>query len=137
MNYKLLSDNDSMYNTPPTYAWYLAGLVFQWLKQLGGVSAIEKLNTQKAQTLYQYIDESDFYQNNIESHNRSFMNVPFWLTDENLNDEFIIQAENNGLVALKGHRMVGGMRASIYNAMPLEGIEALVAFMKSFEKGAR
>jgi phosphoserine aminotransferase len=137
MNYKLLADNDSMYNTPPTYAWYLAGLVFQWLKELGGVNAIEKLNTQKAETLYRYIDESDFYHNNIESHNRSFMNVPFWLTDESLNNEFLCQAEKNGLVALKGHRMVGGMRASIYNAMPLEGIEALVAFMKSFERKAK
>jgi len=135
MNYKMLADNDSMYNTPPTYAWYLAGLVFEWLKECGGVSAIEKLNAKKANTLYQYIDESNFYQNHITKENRSLMNVPFWLTDESLNDEFITQAEEKGLVALKGHRMVGGMRASIYNAMPLEGIEALVSFMKSFEKG--
>ena len=135
MNYKTAADNDSMYNTPPTYAWYLAGLVFQWLKEQGGVSAIEKLNAQKAQSLYQYIDESDFYQNNIECGNRSFMNVPFWLTDESLNEEFLRQAEQRGLLALKGHRLVGGMRASIYNAMPMAGINALVAFMKSFEQG--
>ena len=137
MNYKMLADNDSMYNTPPTYAWYLAGLVFKWLKELGGVSVIEKLNAQKAQLLYKYIDDSHLYQNHIEPDNRSYMNVPFWLKDESLNEAFLAQAAQNGLVALKGHRMVGGMRASIYNAMPLEGIEALVSFMKSFEKGSQ
>jgi len=135
MNYKLLADNGSMYNTPPTYAWYLAGLVFQWLKELGGVSAIEKLNAEKAALLYQYIDSSNFYENNIERESRSQMNVPFWLKNESLNDDFLIQAQQNGLLALKGHRMVGGMRASIYNAMPLEGVQKLVSFMKTFEKG--
>jgi len=124
-----------MYNTPPTYAWYLAGLVFQWLKELGGVSAIEKLNAEKAALLYQYIDSSNFYENNIERESRSQMNVPFWLKNESLNDDFLIQAQQNGLLALKGHRMVGGMRASIYNAMPLEGVQKLVSFMKTFEKG--
>jgi len=137
MNYKLLADNDSMYNTPPTYAWYLAGLVFQWLKELGGVDAIEKLNAEKARLLYQFIDNSDFYQNNIENHNRSLMNVPFWLKDESLNEAFLKLAEENGLLALKGHRMVGGMRASIYNAMPIEGVQKLVDIMKKFEQEIR
>jgi len=137
MNYKLLADNGSMYNTPPTYAWYLAGLVFQWLKKLGGVSVIEKLNAEKATLLYQYIDSSDFYENNIEKASRSQMNVPFWLKNEDLNDDFLAQAEQNGLLALKGHRMVGGMRASIYNAMPIEGVQKLISFMKTFEKGNR
>ncbi|NQZ79795.1 MAG: 3-phosphoserine/phosphohydroxythreonine transaminase [Colwellia sp.] len=137
MNYKLLADYGSMYNTPPTYAWYLAGLVFQWLKELGGVSAIEKLNAEKAALLYQTIDNSDFYENSIEKESRSQMNVPFWLKDESLNEAFVVQAEQNGLFALKGHRKVGGMRASIYNAMPIEGVEKLVGFMRKFEKGNR
>jgi phosphoserine aminotransferase len=132
MNYQVLADNDSMYNTPPTYAWYLAGLVFEWLKEAGGVAGIQKINRQKAEVLYGYIDDSEFYQNHIEQKFRSLMNVPFWLTDETLNAEFIKQAESQGLMALKGHRIVGGMRASIYNAMPLAGIQALVAFMKDF-----
>ncbi|MGB1199837.1 MAG: 3-phosphoserine/phosphohydroxythreonine transaminase [Thalassotalea sp.] len=137
MNYKLLAENDSMYNTPPTYAWYLAGLVFEWLIELGGVSAIEKLNAEKATLLYQYIDNSDFYKNNIEQENRSLMNVPFWLEDESLNNDFLKQAEEQGLVSLKGHRIVGGMRASIYNAMPLEGVQKLVKFMQAFEQGSK
>jgi len=132
MNYQVLAKNDSMYNTPPTYAWYLAGLVFEWLKEAGGVEAIARVNKQKAELLYSYIDESDFYQNPIESQFRSLMNVPFWLADENLNTDFLAQAEVHGLMALKGHRIVGGMRASIYNAMPMAGLEALVAFMKDF-----
>jgi len=132
MNYQVLAKSDSMYNTPPTYAWYLAGLVFEWLKESGGVKEISKVNKQKAELLYGYIDNSEFYQNQIETQFRSLMNVPFWLTDETLNAEFIKQAEARGLMALKGHRLVGGMRASIYNAMPLAGIEALVAFMKEF-----
>ncbi|WP_426357160.1 3-phosphoserine/phosphohydroxythreonine transaminase [Pseudocolwellia sp. HL-MZ19] len=132
MNYKSLADNDSMYNTPPTYAWYLAGLVFDWLTNLGGVNAIEQVNTKKAELLYNYIDESDFYQNEIAKEFRSTMNVPFWLMNEELDKKFLTESVNNGLTALKGHRMVGGMRASIYNAMPYEGVEALVAFMKKF-----
>jgi len=132
MNYQVLAKSDSMYNTPPTYAWYLAGLVFEWLKEVGGVKEISKVNKQKAELLYGYIDDSEFYQNQIEPQFRSLMNVPFWLIDETLNAEFIKQAEARGLMALKGHRLVGGMRASIYNAMPLAGIEALVAFMKEF-----
>jgi len=137
MNYKTCADNDSMYNTPPTYAWYLAGLVFQWLKDLGGIKAIAKVNQAKAELLYQAIDESDFYNNNIEVQYRSKMNIPFWLKDESLNDKFLTEAEQQGLMALQGHRIVGGMRASIYNAMPLEGVQALVSFMKKFEKRMR
>jgi len=137
MNYQTSADNDSMYNTPSTYAWYLAGLVFQWLKALGGVKVIEKINQEKAELLYQAIDDSGFYHNNIDPQYRSKMNIPFWLDDENLNDEFVNQAERQGLMALKGHRIVGGMRASIYNAMPLEGVKALVDFMKEFEEGIR
>lgn len=134
MNYQISANNDSMYNTPPTYAWYLAGLVFQWLKDLGGVKAIAKVNQDKAELLYNAIDDSDFFQNNIEPHYRSKMNIPFWLKDESLNEQFLTQAEQHGLMALKGHRIVGGMRASIYNAMPIEGVQALVDFMKKFEK---
>lgn len=137
MNYKTAADNDSMYNTPPTYAWYLAGLVFEWLESIGGVSAVEKVNADKAALIYQYVDNSSFYLNNIDSQFRSRMNVPFWLADESLNDAFLEQAEAEGLVALKGHRIVGGMRASIYNAMPIEGVQKLVAFMKKFEEGNR
>jgi len=134
MNYTLIANNGSMHNTPPTYAWYLAGLVFDWLKELGGVNKIAELNQQKAALLYQTIDQSDFYSNNIDSQYRSLMNVPFWLVNEELNSEFLAQAEAAGLTALKGHRSVGGMRASIYNAMPLAGVQALIDFMKKFEQ---
>ena len=137
MNYDVLAKNGSMYNTPPTYAWYLAGLVFEWLQAQGGVSAIAQVNLKKAQLLYQYIDDSDFYTNAISAENRSLMNVPFWLVDDNLSTDFVVQAEALGLTALKGHRMVGGMRASIYNAMPIEGVQALVDFMKKFAAEAR
>jgi phosphoserine aminotransferase len=134
MNYKTSADNDSMYNTPPTYAWYLAGLVFKWLKLKGGVNAIAKVNQAKAELLYKTIDNSSFYSNNIENQYRSKMNVPFWLMDESLNERFLLESEKLGLTALKGHRIVGGMRASIYNAMPIEGVQALVDFMEQFEK---
>jgi phosphoserine aminotransferase len=134
MNYQLLSDNGSMHNTPPTYAWYLAGLVFKWLKALGGVEAIEKINKKKAEFLYQAIDNSGFYYNDVTQQYRSLMNVPFWLNDEALNEKFLAQATEQGLTALKGHRSVGGMRASIYNAMPIEGVDALVHFMNEFAK---
>jgi len=134
MNYKMSADNDSMYNTPPTYAWYLAGLVFQWLKELGGVKVIAKVNKAKAELLYQTIDNSTFYLNHIDSQYRSKMNVPFWLKDESLNEQFLKESEQAGLTALLGHRIVGGMRASIYNAMPIEGVKALVEFMQAFEK---
>ncbi len=134
MNYTTSAEHGSMYNTPPTYAWYLAGLVFDWLKTLGGVSKIETVNQEKAALLYQFIDSSVFYNNNIDAANRSRMNIPFWLTNESLNSRLLAQAEEQGLLALEGHRMVGGMRASIYNAMPLEGVEKLVDFMKKFEQ---
>jgi phosphoserine aminotransferase len=135
MNYQVLAKNGSMYNTPPTYAWYLAGLVFEWLLAKGGVSAIAKINIEKAQLLYQYIDKSDFYQNSIALENRSLMNVPFWLVNDEFSADFLAQAQEQGLTALKGHRMVGGMRASIYNAMPIEGVQKLVDFMKKFAEG--
>lgn len=137
MNYEITANNDSMYNTPPTYAWYLAGLVFTWLKGLGGVKAIAEVNRAKAELLYDYIDQSDFYINNVDRQYRSRMNVPFWLSDESLNQAFLSEAESFGLKALKGHRIVGGMRASIYNSMPIEGVEALVGFMQAFEKRSR
>lgn len=132
MNYQVSADNDSMHNTPPTYAWYLAGLVFEWLKSIGGVAAVEKQNILKANMLYDYIDSSSFYHNNIHTDYRSRMNVPFWLADESLNQAFLAASEKSQLLALKGHRIVGGMRASIYNAMPIEGVEALIQFMKNF-----
>jgi len=134
MNYSTLAKNDSMYNTPPTYAWYLAGLVFQWLKEIGGIEHIAISNQEKADLLYNTIDESDFYFNDVSPEYRSLMNVPFWLKDESLNKTFIIEAEQAGLMALKGHRSVGGMRASIYNAMPIEGVQALTHFMTLFAK---
>ncbi|MBA6327437.1 3-phosphoserine/phosphohydroxythreonine transaminase [Colwellia sp. MB02u-6] len=132
LNYEIQAKNGSMYNTPPTYAWYLAGLVFDWLLAKGGVSAIAEINQHKAQLLYQYIDKSTFYKNSIVPENRSLMNIPFWLMDDSLSAEFVKQAEAQGLTALKGHRMAGGMRASIYNAMPIEGVHALINFMDSF-----
>lgn len=133
MSYKVLAEKDSMFNTPPTYAWYLSGLVFKWLKEQGGVAEIEKVNQEKASLLYNQIDGSDFYINNIHPDNRSRMNVPFQLAKPELDGLFLAQAAERGMVALKGHRVAGGMRASIYNAMPLEGVQALVDFMKEFE----
>ncbi|GLO60818.1 phosphoserine aminotransferase [Vibrio sp. MACH09] len=134
LSYKVLAEKDSMFNTPPTYAWYLSGLVFKWLKEQGGVAAIEEVNRAKAALLYDYIDQSDFYSNNVHEQNRSLMNVPFQLAKPELDGEFLSLADKAGLKALKGHRAVGGMRASIYNAMPIEGVKALVAFMQQFEK---
>lgn len=133
-DYKIHADNDSMYNTPPTYSWYLAGLVFEWLKEKGGVSAIETINVRKAAKLYQAIDNSSFYSSPIDRNCRSLMNVPFVLANAELDAKFLEEAAKNNLVTLKGHRSVGGMRASIYNAMPEAGIDALVAFMAEFEK---
>ncbi|RXF04559.1 3-phosphoserine/phosphohydroxythreonine transaminase [Pseudoalteromonas sp. PS5] len=134
LDYATEADQQSMYNTPPTFAWYLAFEVFKHLESIGGVKAMEAHNTAKAAVLYDYIDSSDFYSNKVAKHCRSLMNVPFWLNDESLNDKFLAEAEKNGLIALEGHRFVGGMRASIYNAMPIEGIKALVAFMDKFAK---
>ncbi len=133
LSYKVLAEKESMFNTPPTFAWYLSGLVFKWLKEQGGVEAMEQLTKEKAALLYGAIDGSDFYVNNVHPDNRSRMNVPFQLAKPELDALFIEQAKGQGLVALKGHRAVGGMRASIYNAMTLEGVQALVNFMQEFE----
>jgi len=122
-----------MLNTPPTFAWYLAGLVFQWLKARGGVAAMEEQNRSKAELLYDAIDASDFYTNPVAVPYRSWMNVPFTLVKPELDGDFLAQAEKAGLTNLKGHRSVGGMRASIYNAMPVAGVRALVDFMAEFE----
>lgn len=135
LDYKIHADNDSMYNTPPTYGIYMAGLVFKWLKTNGGVAAMERVNIEKANTLYAAIDLSNgFYHCPVATSDRSRMNVPFTLKDSALDAEFLKQAEQNGLVQLKGHRSVGGMRASIYNAMPLAGVQALAQFMNHFAK---
>lgn len=134
MNYAAQAQNDSMLNTPATYAWYLAGLVFEWLLEQGGIEAIHKINLQKAQLLYDFIDQSDFYANPIAKENRSIMNVPFTLANTDLEPLFLQEAVKANLLNLAGHRSVGGMRASIYNAVPLEGVQALVEFMASFAK---
>nr|WP_239482049.1 3-phosphoserine/phosphohydroxythreonine transaminase [Pseudomonas insulae] len=134
LNYKIAADNGSMYNTPATYSWYLSGLVFEWLKEQGGVEAMEKRNRAKKDLLYKAIDASDFYTNPIAINARSWMNVPFRLADEKLDKPFLAGAEARGLLNLKGHRSVGGMRASIYNATGLDAVEALVAYMAEFEK---
>jgi len=133
-DYKQQADTDSMLNTPPTYAVYIAGLVFEWLKQLGGLPEIEKRNVAKAGLLYDYLDQSRFFISPIEKRDRSRMNVPFKLRDESLDEAFLKGARDAGMVQLKGHRAVGGMRASIYNAMPIEGVRTLVDYMKSFEQ---
>ena len=132
MDYKTAADNDSMYNTPPTLAWYLAGLVFKWLKAQGGLEAMEVLNRRKAEKLYSYIDASGFYSNPVEVASRSLMNIPFVLADASLDKAFLAGAEEAGLLNLKGHRSVGGMRASVYNAVPEEAVDALIAYMKTF-----
>ncbi len=124
----------SMYNTPPTYAWYLAGLVFQWLRRKGGLEGMAEINRRKAEALYAAIDDSSFYANPVDIDCRSWMNVPFTLADSALDGEFLKQAGDAGLKTLKGHRSVGGMRASIYNAMPEEGVTTLIDFMREFER---
>ncbi len=140
-DYKVVADNGSMYNTPPTYAWYIAGLVFQWALQqreptaqgeLAGLAAIEARNVAKAKLLYDFIDGSGFYVNKVAPNCRSRMNIPFFLPSDALNAPFLAEADAAGLLQLKGHKSVGGMRASIYNAMPLAGVQALVGFMKQF-----
>lgn len=133
LDYQIHAENDSMYNTPPTYSIYMAGLVFQWLKKQGGVAAIEQLNQAKAALIYEAISISDgFYHCPVTEADRSRMNIPFTLKDAALDEEFLNQAEARGLLQLKGHRSVGGMRASLYNAMPLEGARTLAAFMNEF-----
>ena len=133
-NWKTIAENDSMYNTPPTYAIYIAGLVFQWIKRQGGVAALEQRNIAKAALLYDCLDTSDFYASRVDPDCRSRMNVPFFLADEGLNDAFLAGAKENQMVQLKGHKSVGGMRASIYNAMPIAGVETLVGYMREFER---
>ena len=132
LDWKTAADNDSMYNTPPTYAIYLAGLVFKWLKAQGGIDAIEVINRRKAAKLYDYIDNSGFYANPVELASRSLMNIPFTLASADLDKQFLAEAEAAGLLNLKGHRSVGGMRASIYNAVSEASVDVLIDFMKTF-----
>ncbi len=138
-DYKIVADNQSMFNTPPTWGIYVAGLTFQWLKrqregELSGIAALEHRNIAKARLLYDTIDQSQFYVNKVSENARSRMNIPFFLRDESRNDAFLAGAKERGLLQLKGHKSVGGMRASLYNAMPLSGVEALVAYMREFER---
>ena len=133
LKWKTQADADSLYNTPPTYQIYIAGLVFEHLLSLGGVAEMEKINRYKAGLLYDFIDNSDFYTNSVAKEDRSLMNVPFVTPGKETDAAFVAQAAANGLLSLKGHRLVGGMRASIYNAMPVEGVKALIEFMKKFE----
>ncbi len=133
-DYATVASHQSMYNTPPTYAIYVAGLTFQWLKRQGGVAEMERRNVAKAALLYDFIDASGFYANKVAKDCRSRMNVPFFLRDEARNDAFLTGAKARGLLQLKGHKSVGGMRASIYNAMPMEGVNALVDYMRDFER---
>ena len=138
-NYQTVADNSSMYNTPPTYAIYIAGLTFQWLKRqtegdATGVAAMERRNRAKAALLYDFIDGSQLYLNKVAKNCRSRMNIPFFLRDESRNDAFLAGAQAAGLLQLKGHKSVGGMRASLYNAMPIEGVQALVTYMRDFER---
>lgn len=134
MDYAAQAKNGSMINTPPTFGWYLAGVVFEWLLEQGGVEAMQQINQQKAELLYGYIDQSDFYANPIAKANRSRMNVPFTLADSSLEKTFLVDSEAAGLLNLAGHRSVGGMRASIYNAVSLEAVQALISFMDDFAK---
>ena len=134
LDYRTYSKHDSLWNTPPTFPWYVMNLVLNWIKNTGGLDAIEKRNTQKSGTLYDYIDNSSFYSNNVKVEHRSKVNVTFLLADNNLNAQFISEANDIGIKAIKGHRAVGGMRASLYNAMPIAGVNALINFMKNFEQ---
>jgi phosphoserine aminotransferase len=134
LDWKVAADNGSMYNTPPTFAIYLAGLVFDWLQQLGGLTAMEAINRRKAEKLYAAIDGSSFYANPVELPSRSLMNVPFTLADDSLDKAFLQESEAAGLLNLKGHRSVGGMRASLYNAVGVEAVDALITFMRDFER---
>ena len=134
MDYSVYANNDSMYNTPPTYSWYLAGLVFEWLLEQGGLSAMAALNQRKANKLYDYIDGSDYYSNKVAADSRSMMNVTFLLKDKAQESAFLAAAAAQQLQNLKGHRVLGGMRASIYNAMPESGVDVLIEFMKEFER---
>jgi len=134
LDYAVAAQNDSMYNTPPTFAWYLSGLIFSWLKEQGGLEAMKRINGTKQRTLYSAIDASELYSNPINVADRSWMNIPFRLADDRLDKPFLAGAEERGLLNLKGHRSVGGMRASIYNAVPQAAVDALVAYMAEFEQ---
>ncbi|MCF2656142.1 3-phosphoserine/phosphohydroxythreonine transaminase [Lacrimispora saccharolytica] len=134
LKWKTQADNDSLYNTPPCYTIYICGKVFKWLKKMGGLEAMKELNEKKAKILYDYLDESKLFKGTVVKEDRSLMNVPFVTGDAELDAKFVAEAKAAGFENLKGHRTVGGMRASIYNAMPIEGVEALVEFMKKFEK---
>ena len=134
LDYRNYIEKQSMYNTPPVFSWYVAGLVFEYLINLGGLEVIEKINIKKSNLLYDYIDNSDFYSNPVEKSSRSRMNIPFLLNDKDLENTFLIDSLNAGLANLKGHRSVGGMRASIYNAIELEAVQELISFMKEFEQ---
>jgi phosphoserine aminotransferase len=134
LNYATHAEERSMFNTPPCYSIYIAKLVFEWFRDIGGIKAMQEINEKKAAILYDYLDNSKFYKGTVVPEFRSLMNVPFVLPNESLDKEFLKQARNAGLINLKGHRLVGGMRASIYNAMPIEGVKKLVDFMKSFEQ---
>ena len=134
MKYKIHADNESLYNTPPTYGIYICGKVFKWLKKMGGLQAMKEYNEKKAKVLYDFLDESKLFKGTVRKEDRSLMNVPFVTGNEELDAKFVKEAKAAGFENLKGHRSVGGMRASIYNAMPMEGVEKLVAFMKKFEE---
>ena len=135
LDYKIYADNDSMYNTPPTYGIYMVGLTLQWIEEIvGGLENMEKINKEKAALLYDYIDSSKLYSNPVNPEDRSLVNIPFVTGNADLDKEFVKEAKEAGLVNIKGHRSVGGMRASIYNAMPMEGVEKLVEFMKTSEE---
>ena len=133
-DYKIQAENDSMYNTPPTYAVYIGGLVFEWLKKQGGLQKMEDINVAKAKLVYDYLDQTEFYHSPVARQDRSRMNIPFTLRNAALDEEFLKQARQHGLIEIKGHRSVGGMRASLYNAMPMEGVQALVEHMREFER---
>lgn len=133
LKYSVYAESDSMINTPPVFSWYVAGLVFEYLQECGGLAAVAEVNERKANKLYAAIDDSEFYSNPVRKDSRSWMNVPFILQDAALDEKFLTESAAAGLVSLKGHRSVGGMRASIYNAMPEEGVDALISFMRDFE----
>ena len=134
LKWKTQADNDSLYNTPPCYGIYICGKVFKWIKKMGGLEAMKARNEKKAAILYDFLDNSKLFKATVEKKDRSLMNVPFVTGNEELDAKFVKESKAAGLENLKGHRSVGGMRASIYNAMPIEGVEALVAFMKKFEE---
>ena len=134
LNYQIHADNDSLYNTPPCYTIYICKLVLEWIKNLGGLEKMKELNEAKAKMLYDFLDNSKLFKGTVKKEDRSLMNVPFVTGNEELDAKFVKEATAAGLVNLKGHRTVGGMRASIYNAMPIDGVKALVEFMEKFEK---